>query len=87
MVSRTIDFKYYLNSENLALSVAPGDGHCLLHSFIKSYYAQHNICLELNTIKSLIFIETVTKVDYYAHFVLPGEKLLISLCNYIMDKY
>ena len=86
MVTKNVDFKNYLTCENLVVSQSPGDGHCLLHSVIKSYQAQLNIHLDLNTIKSAIFIETVSKVDHYVHFILPGEKLLICLRKYIINK-
>ena len=86
MATNYVDFKNFLLKENLVLSVSPGDGHCLLYSIITCYRYQLNFQLDLNKLISLIFIETVSKAEYYEQFLSSEDKLLLSLNKYIIDK-
>ena len=57
----------YLASRGLRILASPGDGHCLLHSMVSSMNSQSSSStgVNLDTVKSKVFLETVTNAENY----------------------
>ena len=70
------DIQSILEVNKWIISLSPGDGHCLLHSTVKSWNSQ---CLNLPTIdlhqlKCDFFIESVKHFDRYQPFLGDGNQ-------------
>ena len=81
-----MDLYRHLHSEGLYIIRSPGDGHCFLHALSTAFLHQLGTTMDLHTIKSSIFTETVTKAEYYAQFLVNGKMLLHYLHQYIVNK-
>ena len=79
-----------LSSLGMAIIKSPGDGHCLIHSFKTSGNSQlpYKRPVDYDTIKSNIFIETLTHCSHYANFLEPVSnfKVMHNLKNYLLSK-
>ena len=74
----------------MVLHQSPGDGHCLLHSVVTSWNRQLPACpsINLEKLKSSIFIETVNNIDKYIPFHEPPEtnSMLKGMRKYLLSR-
>ena len=79
-----------LSSLGMVLIKSPGDGHCLIHSIKTSWCQQFpNLRpIDCESIKSKIFVETITHANHYANFLEPVSKfeVLQSLKFYLLSR-
>ena len=75
----------FLNIKNLRIRRSIGDGHCLLYSILSSL-TQTDLLTDLNTLKSEIFIETLTRAYYYGTYISHNENLFMLLSGYLQRK-
>ena len=68
------------------ISRSPGDGHCLLHSILTSLTNQIGSTINLNSLKSQIFIETLKRAQIYSTYIPDSESLLSLLHKYMLQK-
>ena len=70
---------------------SPGDGHCLLHSTVSSWKAQfsNRPSIDLEQVKSQVFIESVQNRDQYIAFIPSNNKLsfMTGLKSYVINKH
>ena len=76
----------YLDLHNLKISRSPGDGHCLLYSILTSITNQTGFSINLNSLKSQVFIETVQRAQFYSTYIPHTESLLCLLHKYFLQK-
>jgi hypothetical protein len=81
-----MNFSTYINGAGLTETRSPGDGHCLLYSIVTSYTCQLKLPLDLNALKSGIFIETILHADQYDQFLQNHENLQSCLHQYLLLK-
>ena len=79
-----------LMQSDMELHQAPGDGHCLLHSVITSWNKQLSTLPPLNMerIKSSIFLETIHNSDRYLPFCDPptSKSLIKGMRKYLLSR-
>ena len=78
----------FLIQNKFEITISRGDGHCLLYSMVTSFTSQLNIKVDLNKLKSYIFIETIKNASLYANFLIDCSQktLLNSLNKYLLQK-
>lgn len=69
---------------------SPGDGHCLLHSFVSSWNNQsHQLDrLDIEKVKAQVFIEAISHPDRYVQFLQSSNRktFFSGLRSYLIDK-
>lgn len=72
------------------IKISPGDGHCLLYSVHSSWNHQipHLPRIDMEKIKSSIFVETVKNCDYYLPFTdnMSKTSLLKGMRLYLLER-
>ena len=91
MASTKIDPKSlhkFLASSGYAINTSPGDGHCLLHSFITSAETQLNKLYTLDDLKCRIYTESINNIAHYLQFITNNSRSLFTtyLRQYILYK-
>ena len=79
----------HLARQGLRILPSPMDGHCLLHSVCSSWQSQLSQfkTIDLESIKSDIFIETVTNGENYLPVMCNSFSLLKGLRSYLLDRH
>jgi hypothetical protein len=84
-ISQAIDFNLFLKNNNFFIRDVPGDGHCMIYSFLTSYYG--NINNYKNTL-ALLKKQLVNNDLEWLPFTTFGDKkqLYFEAVNYFLNK-
>ena len=79
----------HLAWRGLRLLPSPMDGHCLLHSVCSSWQSQlsHFRTIDLESIKSNIFIESLANSENHTSFLSSHLSLSRGLRSYLIDRH